>query len=320
MSRILNLKDVSVTYVNNDKRVYAVDKVSTSIDVGDSIGIVGESGSGKSTLAMAILRLLPPTTLVDGNIEYRNTDLLNLPEDEFNKLRWKDISVVFQKSMNTLSPIHKIGDQFQDIFRVHDKSMSQSEVKELIIKKFELVNLAERVYDLYPHELSGGMLQRASIALSLLHEPPVVILDEATTALDVVTQTQILNEIKILEEKIDMTRIMITHDMSVVSTACKKVIVMYAGRLMESGLVKDVIMNPRHPYTKGLISSYPSLKGEKVELKGIRGALPDLSKKHEGCIFAPRCDYAKDICFKKRPLDNEVKPNHYVSCHFAKGD
>ena len=163
------------------------------------------------------------------------------------------------------------------------------------------------------------MLQRTSIALSLLHNPELIVLDEATTALDVVTQGQILSEIKKLEKTINMTRIMITHDMSVVATVCDKVAVMYAGRLVEFGFVKDVILNPRHPYTQGLIKSYPLMKAPKDELKSIPGSLPNLSKRYEGCIFAPRCSIATDICRTKRPENREIKTGHMISCHFAEG-
>lgn len=245
-------------------------------------------------------------------------EILGLSKEELNKLRWKDISVVFQKSMNTLSPIHKIGEQMEDIYRVHKEKATKEEVKARVNKLFKLVNLSERVYSLYPHELSGGMLQRTSIALGLLHEPSLIILDEATTALDVVTQGQILREIKKLEEEINMTRIMITHDMSVVASSCKKVAVMYAGRMMEMGNVREVLTNPIHPYTQGLIEAFPALKGEKEKLIGIPGSLPNLSERFEGCIFAPRCSKAQDICRKTRPEYRNIKDGHAVACHFAK--
>lgn len=315
---LLSIKNLKITYKNNEKEVYAVDDISFDMESGDSLGIVGESGSGKSTLAMGILRLLSPQSAqVSGNAFFHDKDLLAMSKEEFNKSKWKQISVVFQKSMNILSPIHKIGDQLEDIYRVHEPKASKEQIKKRVLELFKLVNLSDRVYDLYPHELSGGMLQRTSIALSLLHNPELIILDEATTAPDVVTQGQILSEIKVLEKTINMTRIMITHDMSVVATVCDKVAVMYAGRLVEFGLVKDVIANPQHPYTQGLIKSYPSMKAPKDELKSIPGSLPNLSKKHEGCIFASRCDRAQDICRSCRPKNVEIKPGHMVSCHFA---
>lgn len=315
---ILEVKDFSVTYRNEDKKVYAVDNISFSLNKGDSLGIVGESGSGKSTLAMALLRLLPAScTDVAGEAIFKEADLLKISAVEYNKLRWKDISVVFQKSMNSLSPIHKIGEQIEDIYRVHKPKATKAEIKSRMVELFKLVSLSDRVYNLYPHELSGGMLQRTSIALSLLHNPSLIILDEATTALDVVTQGQILSEIKKLEKSIEMTRIMITHDMSVVATVCDKVAVMYAGRLMELGLVKDVIQNPKHPYTQSLIKSYPLLKAPKEDLKVIPGSLPNLSIIANGCIFAPRCAKAQDICKIERPENRIIKTDHISACHFS---
>ena len=315
---LLSVKNLKITYKNKEKEVYAVDDVSFDMETGDSLGIVGESGSGKSTMAMGILRLLNPEhTIIEGNAYFKGQDLFPMPKEEFDKLKWKNISIVFQKSMNTLSPIHKIGKQLEDIYKVHEPNATKEEIKARVIELFKLVNLSERVYNLYPHELSGGMLQRTSIAMSLLHNPELIVLDEATTALDVVTQGQILSEIKKLEETINMTRIMITHDMSVVATVCDKVAVMYAGRLVEFGLVKDVIGNPQHPYTQGLIKSYPMLKAPKECLTSIPGSLPDLSKRYEGCIFAPRCSKATDICRCKRPANVEIVPGHMVSCHFA---
>lgn len=316
--KILDVKGLDVKYCSKNKEVLAVDNVSFSMDEGDSLGIVGESGSGKSTLAMAILRLLDPKTAkITGNINFLGRELLSLPVEELNKLRWKEISVVFQKSMNALSPIHKIGEQMEDIYRVHYEKATKEQIKEVVRELFKLVNLSDRVYDLYPHELSGGMLQRTSIALGLLLKPSMIILDEATTALDVVTQGQILREISKLEKEIKMTRIMITHDISVVASSCEKVAVMYAGRMMEMGMVKDVLLKPSHPYTQGLINAFPSLKGEKEDLKGIPGSLPNLAERFEGCIFAPRCNKAQSICKKTRPEYREIKDGHAVACHFA---
>ena len=316
----LEIKNLSVTYRAGDRRVRAVDDVTLDVDAGESLGIVGESGSGKSTLAMAVLRLHDPRSTEEcGEILFDGEDLTKVSKQRLAELRWKEISVVFQKSMNSLSPVHKIGEQFEDIYRVHDQTASQKEMKERIINLFEMVNLAPRVYDLYPHELSGGMLQRISIALSLIFSPQLLIMDEATTALDVVTQGQILSEIKKLEEKISVTRLMITHDLSVVATSCKKIIVMYAGRLMEFGLVSDVLSAPKHPYTQGLMQSFPSLHGEKSALKAIPGTLPDLAHPPEGCIFAPRCQYATERCRTERPKDTYLSQNHKVACHLYDG-
>lgn len=318
--KILEINDLCVTYIAGEKRIKAVDHVSFAIDEGDSLGIVGESGSGKSTMAMAMLRLLDPRyTEITGAANYRGENLLTVDARRLSELRWKDIAVVFQKSMNSLSPVHRIGEQFEDIYRVHEPKASKKEIRERVEKLFAMVNLAPRVYNLYPHELSGGMLQRTSIALSLLFHPKILIMDEATTALDVVTQGQILSEIKKLEKSIAVTRMMITHDLSVVATSCQKIIVLYAGQLMEFGYVRDVLANPRHPYTEGLVRSFPSLHGKKEELLSIPGSLPDLANPPRGCIFAPRCPYATDQCRAHRPEPRHIDDLHVAACWRVKG-
>lgn len=314
---LLDIQDLSVAYQSNHKDIFAVNHVSLSINAGESMGVVGESGSGKSTLAMAILCLLPKKTAkVTGSIHFMGKDLTTLSEEELKKIRWKLLSVVFQKSMNGFSPVHRIGTHFEDIYRVNKKNEPKEIVKERVLKLFDTVNLSSRVYDLYPHELSGGMLQRTSIALSLLFDPPLIVLDEATTALDVITQGQILNEIKRLERERNVTTMTVTHDISVVASSCKKVAVMYAGQLMEFGDVNTVLKTPSHPYTQGLLKSFPTLKGEKKNLKGIPGSLPDLSLHLPGCPFAPRCNYAKERCHKENPNSVNLSQDHRVSCHF----
>lgn len=320
---LLELKNVNVRYIMKDKKVHACQHVSLEIEEQDSIGIVGESGSGKSTLASAVLRLLPHRiTQVDGEILYNGKDLLKLTKDEMDALRWTDLSIVFQKSMSVLSPVHKVGAQMEDVYRVHFPNADKNEIKQRVYDLFKVVNLSDRVYELYPHELSGGMMQRVSIALSLLHNPRLLVLDEATTALDVVTQSQILREIMSLEQNLNVTRIMITHDVSVVASTCKKIAVMYAGRLMESGETKDVLVNPQHPYTQGLLKSFPSFKGAKNDLRGIPGSLPDLSQEIPGCVFAPRCPFATEKCRTVEPELKTVneKGNWKVACHKVGGE
>ena len=301
MEHLLTVKDLNVTYVNKNRRVMAVRNVNMAVDKGDSLGIVGESGRGKSTLAMAMLRLHPKGTEITGQALFEGKDLLAITKEEMNELRWVKIAVVFQKAMNALSPVHRISEQIEDIYRVHCPKASAEEIKTRTLELLKLVNLPERVYNLYPHEMSGGMLQRVAIAISLLHHPQLLIFDEATTALDVVTQGQILKEILEMEKTLATTRIMITHDMSVVATTCNKVAVMYAGELMEFGMVKDVLTHPHHPYTQGLQGSFPSLKGDNKKLVSIPGFLPDLSKECKGCVFAPRCSHATERCHKEKP-------------------
>ena len=317
---LLELKNVNISYKTPLKTVYAVQDVSLTIEEQESVGIVGESGSGKSTLAMGILRLLPDNiTVMDGEALLNGQDLISMEEKELQKVRWKEVSVVFQKAMNALSPVHKIGAQMEDIYLVHYPNEDRQVIKDRIIELLDMVNLSDRVYYSYPHELSGGMMQRVAIALALIFEPKLLIMDEATTALDVVTQTQILNEIMELEKKVKVARIMITHDMSVVSSTCKKVVVMYAGRVMEYGLVEDVLVNPQHPYTQGLMRSFPSFTGEKTNLRGIDGNLPDMSIMPTACVFADRCPYADDRCKSEIPNLIEKEPGWNVACFRLEG-
>ncbi len=318
---LLSIKNENVIYKVKNKNIHAVNNVSLDIEPQDSLGIVGESGSGKSTLALSILRLLPESIAeVSGEVIFEGKNLLSLNENELSDIRWKEISVVFQKSMNSLSPIHRIGSQMSDIYMLHDKDASRAEIKDKMTELLEMVNLPQRVYTMYQHELSGGMMQRVSIALSLMHNPKLIIMDEATTALDVITQGQILNEIKELEKRLSIARIMITHDMSVVANTCKKIAVMYAGYLVEFGYVKDVISNPKHPYTQGLLKSFPALKGERGVLRGISGSLPDLGVLHEGCIFESRCPVRSEACHKDKPGTVILENGRMVMCHYAGGD
>ena len=320
MGAILTVKDLNVTYINKTRRVMAVRRASFSIDKGDSLGFVGESGSGKSTLAMALLRLHPKSTEITGEALFDGKDLFSISEAEMNELRWMKLAVVFQKAMNALSPVHRISTQIEDIYRVHCPNASGEEIQERAMELLKLVNLPPRVYRLYPHEMSGGMLQRVAIAISLLHHPQLLIFDEATTALDVVTQGQILREILEMEKTLETTRIMITHDMSVVATTCNKVAVMYAGELMEFGMVKDVLTRPRHPYTQGLQDSFPSLKGENPKLLSIPGFLPDLSKDIPGCVFAPRCAHATERCRREKPPMTKTSEAGQAACWLCVGD
>lgn len=312
----MEIKDLSVDYLMQEGRVHAVDHVSLSLQKGSSLGLVGESGSGKSTLGMAVLRLLSPQTAqVTGSVSFDGEELLTMPENRLHQVRWQSLAAVFQKSMNALSPVHRIGSQMADVYRLHHPEADKAACKARVLEVLRQVDLAERVYRLYPHELSGGMMQRVSIALSLLNHPKLVIFDEATTALDVITQGQILKEIQRLEKELGLTRLMITHDISVVATSCTHVAVLYAGRLMEVGPTARVLRHPKHPYTAGLLAAFPSLTGEKKPLKGIPGALPDLTQEIPGCVFAPRCPYATEECRRTQPGLATVEGGWQAACH-----
>lgn len=319
---LLSIKDLSVTYHSGGRHVRAINGVTLDVNEGESLGIVGESGSGKTTLIMAILRLLPKGTAeVTGQAFLNGKELLSLSEEELSKIRWEEMALVFQKSMNALSPVHKIGALMSDIYRIHKPEVSKNAARKRIEELLELVNLSANVYDLYPHELSGGMMQRVSIALSLMFNPKLLILDEATTALDVVTQTQILEEILELERKLGITRVMITHDISVVASTCKNVAVLYAGRLLETGPTQEVLVNPIHSYTKGLINSFPVFDNDTHQpLQSIGGSLPDLSSPPPGCIFAPRCARACDICRQSIPELKKYGQGRFAACHLAGGE
>ena len=313
---LLEIRDLCVDYLMQEGSVHAVDHVSLTLEEGSSLGLVGESGSGKSTLGMAILRLLPEKTArVTGSAVFQGEELLTMPESRLRQVRWQELAAVFQKSMNALSPVHRIGNQMADVYRLHHPEADKAACRARVLEVLRQVDLAERVYKLYPHELSGGMMQRVSIALSLINHPRLVIFDEATTALDVITQGQILKEIQRLEKDLGLTRMMITHDISVVATSCTHVAVLYAGRLMEVGPAASVLRSPAHPYTAGLMAAFPSLTGEKKPLQGIPGSLPDLTQTIPGCVFAPRCPYATEACRAAQPPLETIEPGWQAACH-----
>ena len=309
---MIEIRDLNIVYKNKNKIVHAVTDANLTLKENESVGIVGESGSGKSTLAHAILQILPEGTRVDGNIFYRGVDLLKLSPKEFNEYRWQKIAMVFQASMDFLSPVHKIGVQLTSILN-NFGSYKKAEAKKIIVDALKMVNLPDYIYDKYPHELSGGMMQRVAIATAFLLKPELVIMDEATTALDIVTERQIMDEILELEAQTNITRLMITHDVSLVASSVKRVVVMYGGRIVEVGDVMDVFTKPFHPYTELLLNSYPDMYKDKEKLVSIPGTIVDLSVEHKGCIFKDRCPYRSDICENETPR-TEVFGDRQVAC------
>lgn len=312
---LLELRNLSIGYRTDRGLVSAVDNVSLKVPAGASIGLVGESGSGKSTIAMAILRLLPANARVTGQILINGTDLVPLSETELNRRwRWSKVSMVFQKSLSALSPVHRIGAQMHDVLLTNDPSLSERDRNARIERVLDAVHLPKRVLRSYPFELSGGMMQRTMISLGLLCDPPFVIFDEATTALDVITQSQILAEIQRLRQEFSLTTMVISHDVGVINAITDTVAVLYAGQLMEVAPRDEFFRDAQHPYSQALIRSIPRLSGTKERIEGIPGSLPDLTRPPSGCRFAPRCPHATLECMISTPPLVEVAPGHMVRC------
>ncbi|MEZ4500832.1 MAG: ABC transporter ATP-binding protein [Thermomicrobiales bacterium] len=312
---LLQIEGLSIRYATEQGEVSAVDDLSLSVDRGISLGLVGESGSGKSTIGLAILRLLAANAKTEGQIACEGVDLLHLPERELNaEWRWRRISMVFQKSLSALSPVHRIGGQMREILSLHEPDLSSEARETRIAEVLESVRLPERVLGAFPFELSGGMMQRTMIALSLICKPPFVIFDEATTALDVITQSQILAEINMLKQEFALTTLVISHDVGVINAVADQVAVLYAGQLMEVAPRSIFFTAPLHPYSQALTASVPRLSGPRRRLEGIPGSLPDLTRPPSGCRFAPRCPHATPECMERTPSLVAVEPGHLVRC------
>ena len=318
MEEILRVEDLRINFITEDGIVKAIDGVSFSLRRGEVLGIVGETGCGKSVTAHAILRLLPqpPAQIVGGKIIFEERNLLDLTEEEMNKIRGSGIAMIFQEPMTSLNPAFTIKEQMVDVITLHRK-VDKREAIEIATSALRDVKLPqpEIVLNKYPHELSGGQRQRVMIAMALSCQPKVLIADEPTTALDVTIQAQILNLMKNLQEKYGMSVIIITHDMGVVAQISDRVAVMYAGNVVEIGDVVEVLKDPIHPYTKGLLKSIPKVENPEEKLETIPGSVPNLIDPPNGCRFHPRCPVKDEICEKEKPLLREVRAGRYVSCH-----
>ncbi|MCD6241789.1 ABC transporter ATP-binding protein [Candidatus Bathyarchaeota archaeon] len=301
--------------------VKAVEKASFNVEKGEGVGLAGESGCGKTTVALSILRLLPPNgKIMHGQILYKGKDLVKMDEKTLRKkIRWKEISLIFQGAMNALNPVYKISDQIIEAIRTHEPNINKREAKERVKKLFELVGIDPSRIDNYPHEFSGGMRQRAMIAMALACNPSLVIADEPGTALDVIVQAQVLKLMRDLKEKLNLSLILITHDLSIISEVCEKMVVMYAGQVVEAGDIITMFKKPLHPYTQGLIRAFPSIKEKKRKMSSIPGMPPDLLNPPSGCRFRLRCKYAMDICEREAPQLIEVSKGHVVACHLVGG-
>jgi peptide/nickel transport system ATP-binding protein len=312
---LIRIEDLKVDYFSSRGPVRAVDGVSFQIQPGEVLGLAGESGSGKSTIAQAILRILqPPGVITGGSVEFNGRDILNMSDEELGRFRWRDVSMVFQSAMNALNPVMTIGAQIVDAIEAHE-DLTQSAARERAMELLETVGIEPARIDSYPHQLSGGMRQRAVIAIALALKPPLMIMDEPTTALDVVVQKEILGQIAELREQIGFSIIFITHDLSLLVEIADRIAIMYAGQIIEVAKSRELFTNPLHPYTQGLMSSFPSLTGPRVKLVGIPGSPPDLRIPPPGCRFEPRCPKRLAECASLVPDMVEVRPDHWVACH-----
>ncbi|MEM2214846.1 MAG: ABC transporter ATP-binding protein [Candidatus Nezhaarchaeales archaeon] len=317
---LLDVQKLMLYYKTSRGTLRAVDGVSFSLGKGETLGLVGESGSGKSSTAIAIMRLLPRNVeLYDGRILLNGVDISKLSEKDFReKIRWKKISMVPQGAMSSFNPVLKIGFQVAEPLMVH-QNMRKPETLKKVRELFKLVGMPPDYVDRYPHELSGGMRQRAAIAMALILNPDIVILDEPTSALDVSIQAQIMNLLKNLKKELGLSMIFITHDIALASDICDKIGVMYAGQIVELSSSENVLLNPRHPYTQKLIASIPRLREEKMP-EFIPGAPPDLVSPPSGCRFHPRCPYSDGMkCVKEEPEMIEVEDDHFVKCWLHSG-
>ena len=315
--KILDIKDERLSFFTPVGEVKALNGVSFSMEQGEVLGIVGESGSGKSVTAYSIMGLTAhPGKLVGGSVWFNGHQIDQMTEKDFRKIRGNEVSIIFQDPMTSLNPVYTIGDQIEEVIRLHTEK-TKAEAKARARELLELVGINEPDKRLkqYPHELSGGMRQRVMIAIALACEPKLLIADEPTTALDVTIQTQILELMMELREKLGMSIIMITHDLGVVAQLCEKIAVMYAGHIVEYGTTDEIFYNPSHEYTKGLIKYIPRLDAETHErLVPIEGQPIDLLNPPAGCPFAPRCEKCMKICLNKMPPKTELSETHYSHC------
>ena len=312
---VLEVKDLVVQYVVKKQVVEAVNGISFTLKKSKAIGLVGETGAGKTTTALAMMNLVPdpPGIIKNGTIKVCGHDMLNLTPAELEKVRGKDISMIFQDPMTSLNPVMTVGEQIAESVRIHEK-VNKHQAMQRAMEMLELVGIpGERAID-YPHQFSGGMKQRVVIAIALACNPRILIADEPTTALDVTIQAQVLSMMNDLKVKFNTALVMITHDLGVVAKMCDDVAIVYAGRIVESGTLEDVFNHTMHPYTEGLFNSLPNIENREAELKPIPGLMPDPTNLPVGCAFAPRCRYATEACKAKLPEIRHVSDTHTVCC------
>jgi peptide/nickel transport system ATP-binding protein len=317
---LLDIRGLKTWFKTDDGMVRAVDGVDLHIDRGETLGVVGESGCGKTVTARSVLKLIdmPPGRFEDGQILWQGRDLIPLSMEEMDKIRAKEIAIIFQEPMTSLNPVYTVGDQIAEVIELHQK-LSRKQAIAAAAEMLRLVNIPNpqrRVHD-YPHQFSGGMRQRVMIAMALSCQPKLLIADEPTTALDVTIQAQILELMQEMKERFGMAIMLITHAMGVVAETCQRVTVMYAGKVVEEAPVEALFGDPRHPYTQGLIRSIPRVDRsaeKKQRLEAIAGTVPNLLDPPPGCRFAARCKFAMDVCTQAVPPLKEVGPGHFVRC------
>lgn len=313
MRKILEVSDLWIKYYTLSGIVHAVSGVSFQLGKGEMIAVVGESGSGKSTLGYALLNMVPkPGRVVRGQVLLDGLDLLRLNNEEIRKIRGSRVSMIFQDPFTTLDPLRKVGSQFEEFLLEHgvDQAKARSMIKEVLLA----VGLPERTVDLYPHQLSGGQKQRVSIAMAVALNPDVVVADEPTTALDVIVQRQIMDLIDDIRKRAGTSVVLITHDLALALERADTVMVMYGGHVMELAEKNELLSNMVHPYTRALFESLPRISQRKIP-KSLPGYPPDLRNPPSGCVFHPRCKYAREKCKLSTPLLREVKRGHFVACH-----
>jgi len=316
---LLDVQNLTTYYTTLRGPVRAVEHVNFQLEKGDAMGLAGESGCGKTTIALSLLRILPFNgKIMSGRILLRGKDIVQMSDEKLRKdVRWKGMSLIFQGAMNALNPVYNVENQIVEAIRLHKPDVSKKEATEMVGKLFEMVGMEASRATNYPHEFSGGMRQRAMIAMALASNPDILIADEPGTALDVIVQAQVLKLLNELKKSLNLSIIMITHDLSLITETCEKLVIMYAGNIAESGDIMTIHKEPLHPYTQDLISSFPNIQAQRRRMTSIPGSPPDLLQPPPGCRFHPRCKYAMDICRKETPKLKEVAKNHYVACHLV---
>lgn len=312
---VLDVKNLVVHYVLKKETVEAVNDISFTLKKGRAIGLVGETGAGKTTAALSIMNLVPdpPGVIKNGTIDVCGYNILKLKQNDLKKVRGKDVSMIFQDPMTALNPVMRVGDQIAESVQLHE-NVTKAKAYERAIEMLELVGIPGERASEFPFQFSGGMKQRVVIAIALACSPHVLIADEPTTALDVTIQAQVLDMMNDLKKKFNTALVMITHDLGVVAKMCDEVAVMYAGRIVESGTLEEVFNSTMHPYTEGLFNSLPNLEDRTAELIPIPGLTPDPTKLPVGCAFAPRCQYATEVCSAKHIEPRSVSDTHTILC------